>query len=279
VKRRAAYPEAYDIYLQARSLMLKMTDETYKKAEDLFKAGIEKWPDFALPLMGLTWLNILGTTWGKARPRDAYPKAKEYALRALELDGSLGDAYAASGFVRAFYDWDWTGAERDFKKALDLNPNSPDVHQSYASFLTCVKRHEEAVIEAKKARKLDPLSGAINSHSAQTFYYAGRTDEAVEILRETIILNPSIFLAHYVLGHIHSQRSMAQESLAEFEKAFELSGGYPLIATILIGVYNGLGRTDRNGLEGQSGDRIRLPAVLFLPPLEARRTRAGRRVS
>ena len=262
VKRLTIDHEAYDLFLKSRSLIQNQTEEGYKKAKDLIEGMVEKYPDFAQPLMGLSWLNILRATWGKARPHDVYPKAKEYARRALEIDGSLGEAHAAWGYAKAFYDWDWTGAERDFKSALELNPNSSDIRHPYANYLTCVRRHEEAVIEAKKAQRLDPLSGYANYETALNFYYAGRTDDAVEILREAIILDPSLFLGHYFLGLIHRDRSMTRESTAEFEKAFELSGGYPLIAARLILAYQGLGRTaEAEKLEKDLRDRARTEYV------------------
>jgi serine/threonine-protein kinase len=254
--------EAYDIFLKCRNLIQNQTEEGYKKAKDLLESMVEEYPDFAQPLMGFSWLNILRAIWGKARPHDAYPKAKEHARRALELDGSLGEAHAAWGYAKAFYDWDWAGAEKDFRRALELNPNSSDTRKSYANYLTCVRRHEEAVIEAKRAQRLDPLSGYANSEAALNFYYAGRTDEAVKILKEAIALDPSHFFAHYHLGQIYRDRSMARESLAEFEKAFELSGGYPLIAARLVLAYQGLGRTaEAEKLERDLRDRARTEYV------------------
>jgi serine/threonine-protein kinase len=262
VKRHSMDHESYDFYLKSRSLLLRMTGAVYKKAEELFEGLAEKYPDAAPPLLGLSWLKNCRAIWGNARPHDAYPKAKEYARRALELDGSLGEAHACLGYAKGFYDGDWTGGERDFKRALELNPNSMDIRMSYSNFLICMKRQEEAVVEIKKAQSLDPLSGAVNGFTAQNFYYAGRTDEAVEILRTTVILDPSLFIAHYFLGQIYKDRSMARESTAEFEKAFELSGGYAVVAANLIMAYQGLGRTaEAEQLEKDLRDRARTEYV------------------
>jgi len=242
VKRHTADPEAYNLYLKGRTSFMMMTEEAYERGLDYLGRAAAKDPDFALPLAAISILYFARTYWGKMRPHDAYPKARGYARKALEKDGSQGLAYAASGSVRAFYDWDWPGAEREFKKALELNPNSSDIHLLYSFILTCMARHDEAVIEAKKAQGLDPLSSNINTHAAQTLYWAGRADEAMGLLKETVALDPAFFMAHWDLYLIYSHRSMFQEALAECEKATELSGGHPLAVIGLIAGFSKLGR-------------------------------------
>ena len=245
VKCHTTDPEAYALYLKGRSSYMMMTEEGIKRGLDYLGRAAAKDPDFALPLAEISSLYIVGSYWGYMRPHDACPKAREYARKALEMDRSQGLAYAASGYVKAVYDWDWQGAERDFKKALELNPNFPGIYLHYSNFLTCAERHDESVAKARKARELDPLSSMINSHTAQYLYWAGRTDDdVVEILKETIALDPSFYHAHWVLYMIYAHRSMVPEAMAECEKAVELSGGHPLAVIGLIGFYGWLGRME-----------------------------------
>ena len=265
VKRHTADPEAYNLYLKGRSSFQMLTEEGFSKSRDYLEGAAAKDPDFALPLAGLSNIYHARSYWGKMRPHDAYPKARLYARQALDKDGSLGEAYAASGNVRTFYDWDWPGAERDFQKALELNPNSPDIHQGYSFFLTVTARHDEAVTEATKARELDPLSSSMRSHAAQTLFFAGRPDEALELLKETISFDPTFFFAHYVLFCIYETQSMGELFLRECEKAVELSGGHPLAMMGLFRAYLGLGRTvEADELEKSLRVRSR---VEYVPPM------------
>jgi adenylate cyclase len=242
-KRSTDDPEAYSLYLKGRSLAGLLTQEGYRSALDYLERAAAKDPGFALPLAAISSVYVGRAHWGYMRPHDAMPKAREYARKALDMDDSLGLAYAVSGYVKGFYDWDWPGADLDFKRALELNPNSPDIRHSYSLFLTCAERHDEAVIEARKAWELDPLSSTISSHAGEVLFFAGRADEAVEILKETISLDPSFYFAHWGLYLIYTEKSMFQEALAECEKAAELSGGHPFPVIGLIFTYNRLGRT------------------------------------
>jgi serine/threonine protein kinase len=262
VKRHTDDPEAYNLYLKGRSSFQMMTEEGFRRCLGYCEQATAKDPDFALPLVGVSMLYVARSYWGKMRPHDAYPKARLYARRAMEKDGSLGLAYSTSGFIKTFYDWDWPGAELDFKRALELNPNSSDIHQGYSFLLTVTGRHDEAVIEAKKAQELDPLSSHINAHAAQTLFFASRHDEALELLKETISFDPTFFFAHYALFNIYEIKSMTQEFLTESEKTIELSGGHPLAVMGLFRAYLGLGRTVEAGeLEKSLKDRSQIEYV------------------
>jgi serine/threonine protein kinase len=265
VKRHTANPEAYNLYLKGRMSGQMMIDEGFKKSLDYYERAAAKDPDFALPLVGLSTLCIDRSYWGKMRPHDAYPKAREYARQALEKDETLGEAYSASGFVRAFYDWDRPGAERDFQKALELNPNSPDIHMYYSFFLTIAARYDEAVIEAKKAMELDPLSSFMSSHAAQSLFFASRLDEALKLLKEHIYFDPTFFFSHYVLFNIYETQSETELFLSESEKTVELSGGHPLAVMGLFRAYFGLGRMVEAGeLEKSLKNRSQTE---YVPPM------------
>jgi TolB-like protein/Tfp pilus assembly protein PilF len=265
VKRLTADQEAYTLYLKGRASLMLMTEEVFDRSLDYLERAAAKDPVFALPLAGISALYITRTYWGKMRPHDAYPKANEYARRALDLDGSLGEAYACLGYAKAFYDWDWTGGGVYFQKALELNPNSPDVHLYYSFLLTCMGKHNSAIAEAKKAQALDPLSSNINSHAANTLFYAGRSDEAIEVLKESISLDSSFFFTHYVLYTIYSSKSMLEEALAACERASQLSGGHPHAVIGLVQLLSRLGRK-AEGDEFERGLRDRSRSE-FIPPM------------
>jgi serine/threonine-protein kinase len=265
VKRHTADPEAYDLYLKGRSSLQMYTEEGYRRSVNYLEGAAAMDPDFALPLAGLSILYFGRSYWGKMRPHDAYPKVRFYARQALDKDGSLGEFYAASGCVQTFYDWDWPGAERDFKKALELNPNSPDNHMYYSFFLTVTARHDEAVIEAKKAMELDPLSSHIRSQVAQTLFFSGRNDEALELIKETVSFDPSFFFARFVLFNIYESQSMGELFLRECEKAIELSGGHPLAVMGLFRAYLGLGRAVE---AGELVENLRARSLVeYIPPM------------
>jgi tetratricopeptide (TPR) repeat protein len=242
VKRHTEDQEAYNLYLKGRNFVQMMTEEGYAKGIDYLEQAAKKDPDFALPFALLAFSYFSQSYWGNIHPHDAYPKARELTKKALEIDTSLALAYAISGCIKTFYDWDFEGAERDFQRALELNPSSSDIYLPYSLLLSVTERHDEAVSSAKKGQELDPLSSIINSHLGQILYSAGRIDEAVDALKMTIEMNPTYFHAHYILGLIYSDKSMAEEALAEYEKAAEYSGGNPMAVMVLSRMYARIGR-------------------------------------
>ena len=147
-------------------------------------------------------------------PKEKYPLARQAALKALELDQTLAEPHAALGRVKQEYDWDRDGAEKEFRRAIDLNPNSPLAHMRYAGFLTLLGKHDEAIAESKKALVLDPLSALINWHLAFTYYHARRYDEAIEQDHKTLEIDPNYIRSIY-------QTAMSYEQKGIFEKAFE----------------------------------------------------------
>jgi tetratricopeptide (TPR) repeat protein len=159
-------------------------------------------------------------------PADALPKAKAAAAKALEIDDSLGDAHATLGFLKLWFDWDWVGSERESKRAIDLNPNSPDGHRAYASLLSDLGRHQESLAEAKRAREADPLSLIDNTLEGAFLYYASRNDEAMASLQKTLELGPNFWIAHLFLGRAYIRKGMYPEAIIELTKARESSGGH-----------------------------------------------------
>jgi serine/threonine protein kinase/Flp pilus assembly protein TadD len=246
VKRHTEDQDAYNLYLMGRNFLQMLTVEGFIKGIEYLEQAADKDPDFALPFAALAIAYCNRSYWGNLAPDEAYPKAQVLTKRALEIDGSLALAYAASGFIKTFYDWDWLGANQDFRHALELNPNFSDIYQYYSYLLTFTHRHDDAVSIAKRAQELDPFSSLVNSHLGLILYWAGRIDEAVGVYKTTLSINPDYWHAHWILGQIYTHKSMDDEALIEYEKACELSGQNPVTVMALASFYFRVGPKQRS---------------------------------
>jgi tetratricopeptide (TPR) repeat protein len=157
-------------------------------------------------------------------PKKAYPMAKEAALKALEIDNTLGEAYTSLAMVKGAYEWDWPGAESDYKRAIELNPGYATAHHWYAYLLTQLGRHDEAIAEIKIAQELDPLSLVISRNLGSFFYLARQYDKAIGALQRTMDMDPNFSGVHVNLGMAYLQKSMYEEALAEFQKEKKQTG-------------------------------------------------------
>ena len=245
LKRHTDNLEAYNLYLKGLRFTRMLTAEGFKKAIECFEQSLQKDPNNALTYIGMSALFMTNAFWGNVSPHEAYPKVREYAKKALEIDNTLAIAHSALGFVHANYDWDWKAAERETKQALQMNPNFAMVHLHYYFFSIFTGRPEEAIAGAKRAQELDPLSGFINAHVGYAFFNASQYDKAIEELRATLMLDPSYFLAHWFLGLSYLGKSMIKEAIVEFEKAVELSGGAPWAVMTLATTYYKFGKKAR----------------------------------
>ncbi len=269
VKRHTEDLEAYNLYLKGTHYWQMLTIEGLDKAIECYEQALQKDPHYALAYTGMAWVYWISSYFGNVPPNEAYPRAKEYAKEALEIDDTLAEAHASLGFINMNYDWNWKAAEREFKQALQLNPNSALTHMQYSFLLTFTGRHEEAISEAKRARELDPLSSFINANSGLAFLYGGRYDEAIEILRMTITMNPNYFLSRYVLGMAYRGKSMIEEAIAEQKKSVDLSGGTPRAVTALATTYYEFGKKAKadklfDSLKQRSGDEYVPPIFFYL---------------
>ncbi|MFQ5675594.1 MAG: hypothetical protein ACE5G1_06810, partial [bacterium] len=233
VKRYTENLEAYNLYLKGHYHRSKLTVEGFEKGIQYFEEAIEIDPSYALAHAGLSMLHVNQSFWGMVPPHKAYPKAREAAEKALEIDETVAEAHTAMGYIYTFYDWNWETAEREFKRALELEPHSALTHVSYSHFLTIQKRNEEAIFEAKHAQKLDPLSSLINGFAAIAFYHAGLYEEEIVGSQETIARDPNDFFSHLSLGMAYREKAMVEEAITELEKAIELSGATPMAVTEL----------------------------------------------
>lgn len=207
--------DAYQLYLKGRFLWNKRTSETLAKSVDHFNQAIEKDPHYALAYAGLADAWYSRGWYRYVEPKDAYEKARAAANRALEIDPKLAEGHAIMAAIKTVYDWDWQGAEREFKLAIQLNPNYATAHQRYSLFLPALGRLDEAIAEARKARELDPLSLPINENLGDILYLARRYDQAIEQLRRTLELDPNYGVAHATLAKVYEAQGKYQESLEE----------------------------------------------------------------
>jgi len=245
VKRHTDDLEAYNLYLKGNYYWQMLTIEGLDKAIECYEQALQKDPHYALAYTGLAAVYRASSYWGNVPPNEGYPRAKEYAKKALEIDDTLAEAYAFLGCISTFYEWNWKAAEQECKRALELNPNSAFVHMWYSELLIVTERHEEAIAEAKRAQELDPLSSFINEDVGFIFHNAGRYDEAIEVSRMTITMYPNYFGAHLVLGWAYQVKSMLKEAIAELEKAVDISGGTPIAVTYLTTAYYESGKKDK----------------------------------
>jgi TolB-like protein/tRNA A-37 threonylcarbamoyl transferase component Bud32/Flp pilus assembly protein TadD len=226
-RRETENTEAYDLYLKGRYFWNKRTREELIKGIDFFQQAIEIDPTYALAYAGLADSYYLLATpeYGAMAPRDGMPKAKAASLKALEIDDTLAEPHVTLAVIRMDYDWNLLGSEREFKRALELNPRYPTAHHWYAYNLLVDRRYEEAIAEIMKARELDPLSLIISADVGYVLLVGRRYDQAIHELRKTIEMDVNFAVAHWNLGLAYEQKAMYAEAIAEFEKAIALSRG------------------------------------------------------
>lgn len=212
-------PEAYQLYLQGRFYWNKRTEESYQRAVDYFRQAIDKDPHYALAFTGLADTYSFLSSQGIRPPHDVFPLAKDAAIKAIEIDNSLSEAHTSLAYVKLYYDWDWAGAEQEYKRAIELNPNYATPHHGYAYLLISSGRTEAAFAEIKKAEEIDPLSLVINTDHGEFYYFARRPDEAIQQLQKALEMDSSFVRAHFLLGRALVQKSRCDQAIAEFQKA------------------------------------------------------------
>jgi TolB-like protein/Tfp pilus assembly protein PilF len=228
VKRYTQDPDAYNLYLEGRLNWNRRTEEGLKESIEYFQKAIAKDPKFALAYAGIAdAYSILGRL-GFARPAEVYPKAREAAEKALEIDDTLAESYISLAFIKYNYDWNWLDAEIDFNWAIGLNPNYATAYQYYGSLLTNLGRFEEATAKFEKARELDPSSLPIKASMASLYYYTRQLDQAIRLWRELEKTDPGINWVHYYLGLAYLQKGSPGKAFEEFEKTARLPGGSTL---------------------------------------------------
>src|SRR5215813_325188 len=226
-KRRTENWEAYEAFLRGRYFYGgAVTEEGLKKSIESFEQAIKLDPNYAEAYAGLANAYIrIGSVWGFLSPRDTFPKAEPILKKALELDVSLADAHASLARYKLYYEWDWDGADREFKRAIELNPNLPIAHHEYATLLQVRGQFDRAVVEREIAQRLDPLSPNAVATVGYPHYYAGRYDEALKHFRQALELDPNFSWSHLWIGQIYLETGMYQQAIDEIKTAVKLSAG------------------------------------------------------
>ena len=242
--RPTANPEAYELYLKGRFFWNKRTGADLRKAIDYFNHAIAEDANYALAYAGLADCYDLLHEYSELSPKESYPKAKAAAIKALELDDTLGEAHTSLAYSLINYDWDWRSAEREYQRAIQLDPNYATAHQWYAECLSMLGRHSEAIAEIKKAHELDPLSLIINQGVGGKYMYSRRYDEAMAQFHRTLELYPDFPPIHQRLAWCYAQKRMYDEAIAEMQRAVELSGNSTQMIAALGYAHAAAGRRD-----------------------------------
>jgi eukaryotic-like serine/threonine-protein kinase len=208
--------EAYDLYLKGRFHFNLWDWDGFQRAIEFFDQAIAKDPHFALAYSGLS--DTYGALWflNYMPEQEPLPKAKAAALRALELDETLAEAHLSLANMLLYYEWNWPAAEQEYRRAIELNPNSSHAHHMYAFYLLTLCKFDEALREARRAAELDPLSAKVNCAVSTTLYAAGKYQEAIEHLQKNIEFNPAFPMSHELLGNIYQWKGMGDKAVEEF---------------------------------------------------------------
>jgi TolB-like protein/DNA-binding winged helix-turn-helix (wHTH) protein/Tfp pilus assembly protein PilF len=223
---------ARDAYLRGRFLWNKRTLDSLTKSITLYQDAIKADPKFAEAYAALGDAYVLLSSYGGAGPAGSLQKAQEAAERALQLGGGLAEAHTVLGAVRTDRDWDWLGAETEYRQALQLNPSYPTARHWYSLHLSRLGRTEEAEVEIQRAHALDPLSTIISTDAAETAYWARNQNEALKRVDAVLSTDPYFAEAHLVKGKIHEQQGRYEQALAEFKIALALFGGGPNVEAL-----------------------------------------------
>lgn len=215
---RAVKPNAYEAYLKGRYFWNKRTHEGFMRAVEYFQAAIDTDPTYAPAHAGLADSYLLLSGYGFEEQKDAISKAGAEALKALAIDNRLADAYTSLGLIEE-HNWNWADAEKDFKRAIELNPNYSVAHHWYGDgYLAAVGKSDEAIAELRKAHELDPLSLVIATDLAKRLCYAGNYDEGMEQFREVLEVDPDFVLAHYYWSQAYEMKELFPEAITEAKK-------------------------------------------------------------
>ena len=245
VKRSTDNLDAYNLYLKGRYHWNKRTEQGMRKGLEYFQQAAEEDPAYVLPYTGIAdCYNLLGW-YGYVAPKEAFPKAKVAAEKARDMDATLAEVHTSLAAVREFYDWDWSAAEKGYRRAIELNSSYLPARHRYSEFLCYLGRHEEAFREIECALNLDPLSLLYNTILVEVCYFARQYDQAIEAALRTVEMDPNFLPTHWLVAFAYAQKQMYKDAMTETQKAADLSGeGNPLIVTQLGILYSLSGRND-----------------------------------
>jgi len=238
-KPREVNPEAHEAYLKGRFQWYKISQQGFEDAERYFRLALEKDPNYALAYAGLADAWLMRTDSGYAAPSEMLPKAKSAALKALQLDPSLSEAYVSLANIETGYERDWAAADRNFRHAIELNPSSADAHFMYADYLISVKRNQEWQGEIQRAMALDPMNFFPRCFYGWHLIYLGRYDEAIDLLQKIVATQPNFSSAHLGLWGAYYKKKMEKEALEEAVKFFGALNDHETVAALTAGYRQG----------------------------------------
>jgi serine/threonine-protein kinase len=241
-KRKDVKIEAYQSYLRGLFFLNKRGGANLKKAIEHFKQAKERDADFALTHAGLALCYASLPMYNPLSSKHTLVKAREALMRALQIDQTLPEAHASLGLIKTWYEWDWFGAEQEYKRALEYNPGYASAHQWYSYTLLFTARFNDALEQMEQALELDPVSVAINRDLGAACCYAGQLDRAIEVSKRTIEMDPSILFARYHMGFTYLKMSKYEEALKEFQKEKEIEIGVGLAEPAIAFTYVQMGR-------------------------------------
>jgi len=225
--RRPVDPEAHEAYLKGRFYWNKRTGSDLQRAIQYFDQAIEREPIYALAYAGLASTYVILPSYASVPKGETMPKAEAAANKALELDATLAEARAVLGLIKSEFEWDWAGAEREFKLAIELDPSNPTARHWHTLLLLHLGRLDEALAEIKRAQKLDPLSLVINTVMGDALYLRREYDGAISQHKKTLELDPGFAVAHFHLGVVYAAHGKLDEAITESQKARALTGSGP----------------------------------------------------
>ena len=245
LRERRADPQAYEAYVEGSYFGSKVSEDSLNKSVALLTRAIELDPNYAGGYAALSHSYYVIGMLGLRPAGEAYSRAKAAAERALELDASVAEAHNTLAEVKRGYDWDWAGAETEFKRALDLNPSYSLAHSGYAGVLSNMGRHEEAIAQARRARELDPISVSSNTALGRILFRARRYNESIAACQKALALDPNDASPLWWMALSNEQKRELPEAIVELEKAVVLSGAGTLSRALLANAYAVAGETGK----------------------------------
>jgi tetratricopeptide (TPR) repeat protein len=213
------------LYLKGQYYWSRRTAETLQRAVEYFQQAIDKDPGYGMAWAGLADCYSLYGYYGAGSPREAGPRAKEAALTALRIDDTLAEAHTALGVIKLLYDWDRSGTEREFKRAIELNPRDGSAHLRYAGYFEAMGPMDDSIAEHKRAQEIEPLSLITGANAGRMFYHAHQYDRAIRELGKVLEMDPNFAQTHLFLGWAYEQQARHEDAIEEFQKGLTLSGG------------------------------------------------------
>lgn len=241
LKSKTKNLEAYKLYLKGRHQWNKRTKEGLEKSIEYFDLSIKSDPEFALAYIGLSDAYNMLFDWGYLLPKEAFAKAIKNVLKSLEIDNSLGETYVSLAYLNGFYEWNWREAEKNFNKAIELNPNYPTAHQWYALFLSSSGRFNKALEQINLAMELDPLSLAINLANGIILHNSCRFDEAINQFHSVLEINKKLGAAYIWCSQSNLQKGMHDEAFKEYQNMFLSDPLTTKYVPIIVDIYHDSG--------------------------------------